>query len=212
MRSSAFGKINLHPNPTECNIALVLIYNDLHIAYNGFGQRTGAKAFPETDHHMVFYNSDEIVVADNDCWISKFTADFKPKKLGNVEKIDRFFYDPLYKRAVTVFGNLLFKHKQDAIYAFFDLLVSHWDELERLGFKSKYQKENILDMIAICEILHFELITSEIINRFTKRIEQELLRDLNVKGRSDFKSVSDILYDEVHTWPMIQKLSTIVWN
>ena len=67
-------------------------------------------------------------------------------------------------------------------------------------------------MIAICEILHFEFITSEIINRFTKRIEQELLRDLNVKGRSDFKSVSDILYDEVHTCPMIQKLSTIVWN
>lgn len=212
MKGSEFECLNVHPQPTECTIALVLTYNDLYIAYNGFGQRIGAKVFPEIEHHMVFYSSDEIVVADNDCWTTMYNADFTEKAGVKTEKIDRFFVDPAYKRSVIVFGNVLFKHNQDAIYAFFELLVHHWEELERLGLTTKYQKENILDMIAICELLHFELITSGIIDRFTKRIEQELLRDLYLEGGSDFKSVSDMLYDEVHSWPIIQRVKSIDWN
>jgi hypothetical protein len=212
MKGSEFECLNVHPQPTECTIALVLTYNDLYIAYNGFGQRIGAKAFPDIEHHMVFYSSDAIVVADNDCWTTTYNPDFTEKAGAKTEKIDRFFVDPVFERSITVFGNTLFKHHQGAIYTFFELLVHHWEDLERLELTDKYQKENILDMIAICELFHFELISSGIIVRFTKRIEQQLLRDLYVEGGSNFKSVSDMLYDEVHSWPIMQRVNSVVWN
>ena len=54
--------------------------------------------------------------------------------------------------------------------------------------------------------------TSEIIKRFTQRIEKELIKELSNDTQVIFMSVSDILYDEVHSWPMIKKLKSIVWN
>ncbi len=212
MKESELGNFNLHPKPTDCKIALVLTYNDLHIVYNGFGQRIGAKAFPEIEHHMVFYSEDEIVVADNDSWITTYKSGFteKPSKLA--EKIDRYFINPVYKRSFTVFGITFFKHNEEAIYSFFEMLISHWDQLENAGLTQKYQKDNILDMMAICEILNFEIMTSEIIKRFTQRIEKELIKELSNDTQVIFMSASDILYDEVHSWPMIKKLKSIVWN
>ena len=212
MKESEVGYLNLHPKPRDFKIALVLLYNDLHIVYNGFGQRIGAKAFPETKHHMVFYSEDEIVVADNDSWITRYTAGFTEKSSRIAEKIDRYFIDSVYKRSFTVFGITFFKHNEEAIYSFFEMIISHWDQLENAGLSQKYQKYNVLDMMAICEILHLEIMTSEIIKRFTQRIEKELLREFSKDTSVKFLSVSDLLYDEVHSWPIIKKMNSIIWN
>ena len=202
--------LKLHPKPKDCNIALVLSYNDLQIVYNGFGQRIGVKTFPEIIHQMVFYSDNQIVVADNESWITKYKSDFTEITSIIPEKIDRYFIDPIYKRAFTIFGNTFFKRNEEAIYSFFEMLIRHWGQLEKESLTQKYHKDNILDMIAICEILNFEIMTIDIIKRFTQRIETEIIKELSNDTQLIFMDVSDILYDEVHSWPIIKQVKSIV--
>jgi len=212
MENSYLQSFKLHSTPKDQKIALVIIYTDLYIVYNRFGQRIGAQLFTEVEHHIVFYNTEEIIVADNQSYVSKFNFKFWEKRISKPVKIDHFFINPDYIRAEAVFTNLFFKHQENAIYSFFDVLIENWVELNKLNLTEKYQKENLLDMIAICKIMNFEKITETTINTFTKRIGREINLEINNLNNKNFESVSDILYDEILQFPILQNLNSIPRN
>ena len=211
MENSTLKSINLHPQPKETKIALVLIYNDIYIVYNRFGQRIGVHSSPDIEHHMVFYNSDEIIVSNNECWVTKYNSTFTEINLSQPQKIDYYFIDQSFKRAHTVLTNLFFNQNEAEIYAFFDILVENWEDLNRLKLTEKYQKENLLDMIAICKIMRFENISEQTFKTFTKRIYQEILLEKNDLANNHFLSVSDIIYDEILQLPIIKSIQSIHW-
>ena len=209
MENSTLKNINLHPKPKETKIALVLIYNNLYVVYNKFGQRIGAKYFLEIEHHMAFYNSDEIIVSNNECWITKYDSTFTEIHISEPQKIDCYFVDESYIRSHFAFTNLFFNRFENEIYAFFDVLVENWEDLNRLKLTEKYQKENLLDMIAICKIMKFENISEQTIKTFSKRIYQEILLEKSDVANNHFLSVSDIIYDEILQLPIIKSIQSI---
>lgn len=212
MKKNELNCINTHPNPEDNKIAIVLSYNDLQFIYNGFGQRLGVKQFPEIKHQMVFYSDQEIVVSDNENWITKYNSNFKEINNLILEQIDCYFVNPNYKRSFTLFRNTFFKMYKDEILSFFKMLNRNSEILETAGLTQKYNKYNILDMVAISEILNIENITRSMIIKLTKRIEFEMMKEISCDKQKIYLSVSDILYDEIQSWPFFIKLNTIVWD
>jgi AICAR transformylase/IMP cyclohydrolase PurH len=78
-----------------------------------------------------------------------------------------------------------------------------------LKLTEKYQKENLLDMIAICKIMKFENISEQTIKTFSKRIYQEILLEKSDVANNHFLSVSDIIYDEILQLPIIKSIQSI---
>ena len=219
-RSTSFSLLKIqnmevasHPGPKCILIYFVLVYKDLTISYNRFGQRLGQYRELEEQTHRyacTFFDSDRVYIALQSDLTLVLTPELVKFEMLQGNSTDRFYEDETKSLADL--------HSEfDIHYHFHEQIQPYYSMLEALrllnadrSILAKYHVEFFLDLYACFKIAGLKNWRSDLPDQILERIKEEMIQDLYLFPRSsEFETLNDIIWDELRKLPIIQSVLSL---
>lgn len=214
MRSQLFVKtIDLHSNPSNFEIGIVIRYANWYIVYNSCGQRIGC--LNEIDHHLTFlsyfyYTKGSIFVECTDGNVYEYNYKFELLKR---EKITVDFFDKLQETGVLTnneirFNDFVLHHLfYESMFDYFELLAKYKTELNEMKLTQLFNELVFIDFLAMKNLLKVEFTANLVPNKFIKHVTSEIKLTLETGQRTiPFSSMSEFAFYFLTQLPIFQTL------
>jgi hypothetical protein len=217
MRSQLFVKsIDLHSNPSNFEIGIVIRYGDWYIVYNTVGQRISCfnKWENEIDISSFFYfTKEQIVLECMDDTIALYTSRFEfIRSERKQDDFDEKIFDPINKHKTEIYFTdfVLFHLFQESMFDYFEVLSKNKEVLNQLNLSRLFNPELFIDFLAIKNVLGLNFTTHDIPNKFVRDITHEIKQTVE-KGKSkiQFESMSEYIYHYFNQYNVVKKASAL---
>jgi hypothetical protein len=126
-------------------------------------------------------------------------------------RTDLYFEGPIYQHATFGASHVLYFHFAPYMKPYFDLIQGMEPLLADCQLKEKYHHHFFLELYEIFKVLGLTCWKPILVDRIMNRVQEEMISDLHsYLSKSTFKTVNDIIYDELIGMPIfggVQKLS-----
>jgi len=206
-------KIPNHPNPIDQSIAFILVYENVTISFNSFGQRLGSyyeEEGREQSLYCTFYTSDRVIITLKNNRTLVLFPDMSEECILEEANTELYWENPLYKNAEYDAGHIIYYHFRDFIPRYMRLIDGVQELLHDAHLSQKYHYEVFLELYAIFKILGLTSCRRSLMEGLFDRIKTEMKLDLYLfPERSEFPTINDVFWNELNQLPIFQSLKKI---
>jgi hypothetical protein len=217
MRSQLFVKsIDLHPNPSNFEIGIVIRYANWLLVYNTIGQRIGY--LNELEHQptfsSLFYFTKQVICVvrtDGNLYEFNYKFDLLRSKKTPVDFFDKIHETEIIANLEIRFNDFMLQHLFcESMFDYFEVLSKCNAALHELHLSHLFNKELFIDFLAVKNLMGLGFSSKDVHNTFVREITQEMKRAVE-NGESEIKckSMSEYIYYYFSQYSVVKQASAL---